>query len=269
MGKFSFFSLALLAAQTVFVNGQGSADTEEKTESPVELPKLGVTVSASFPKAEVFGVKLVNGQPTEALLQFSNADPEPVTVTVIGGSLWSIAAPGKPPVNVRNLTATPYGMDVPAGDHITLPYSFATEMHPQDLTLNLAAVISDSKGIMHPITAYNGTVSIVEQDTSIFDPQVLFLYVFLLACSAGSVYFFYTLWIAPYFPQKRKASKGSDRPRKSAGVSSSVDAADQAPATDGTPSTKTYDTEWIPAHHINRPEARKVKSSGGRVKTRA
>ncbi|KAM5454670.1 hypothetical protein MaudCBS49596_001967 [Microsporum audouinii] len=267
MGKFSFLSLALLAAQSAFVNGQGSANAEEKTEAPADIPKLGVTVSTTFPKAEVFGVKLVNGQPTEALLQFSNTDPEPVTVTVIGGSLWTIEAPGKPSINIRNLTATPYGMDIPAGDQITLPYIFTNEMHPQDLTLNLAAVISDSKGIMHPITAYNGTVSVVEQDTSIFDPQVLFLYVFLLACSAGSVYFFYTLWIAPYFPQKRKGGKGSDRSRKSAGVSSSVDA-DPASATDGAPSTKTYDTEWIPAHHINRPEARKVKSGSGRAKTR-
>ncbi|DAA73114.1 TPA_exp: Uncharacterized protein A8136_5039 [Trichophyton benhamiae CBS 112371] len=265
MGKLSFLSLALLAAQSVFVNGQGSAGTEENTEAPANVPKLGVTVSTTFPNAEVFGVKLVNGQPTEALLHFTNPDPETVTVSVIGGSLWTIEAPGKLPVNVRNLTATPYGMDIPAGDQISLPYVFTNDMHPQDLTLNLAAVISDSKGIMHPITAYNGTVSVVEQDTSIFDPQVLFLYLFLLACAAGSVYFFYTLWIAPYFPQKRKGGKGSDRARKSAGVSSSVDATDPTSA-EGTPSTKTYDTEWIPAHHINRPEARKVKSSGSRVK---
>ncbi|EZF35275.1 hypothetical protein H109_02838 [Trichophyton interdigitale MR816] len=265
MGKLSFLSVALLAAQPVFVNGQGSAGTGENTEAPAGVPKLGVTVSTTFPNAEVFGVKLVNGQPTEALLHFTNPDPETVTVSVIGGSLWTIEAPGKLPVNVRNLTATPYGMDIPAGDQISLPYFFTNDMHPQDLTLNLAAVISDSKGIMHPITAYNGTVSVVEQDTSIFDPQVLFLYLFLLACAAGSVYFFYTLWIAPYFPQKRKGGKGSDRARKSAGVSSSVDATDPA-STEGTPSTKTYDTEWIPAHHINRPEARKVKSSGSRVK---
>lgn len=44
-------------------------------------------------------------------------------------------------------------------------------MHPQDLRLNLAAVVS-SHNTFYTLQAFNGTVSIVEPDASIFDPQL-------------------------------------------------------------------------------------------------
>lgn len=91
----------------------------------------------------------------------------------------------------------------------------------------------------------------------------IFLYFFLLSCFAGVVYFFYTVWIAPYFPQKRRAGKAGE-PKKSSGASkgeSSVDGANAAVS-----SATTYNAEWIPAHHITRPEAKKVK--GRSTKTR-
>ena len=46
------------------------------------------------------------------------------------------------------------------------------ELQPQDLKLNLAAVITDQKGTAYTLQAFNETVSIVEPDTSIFDPQM-------------------------------------------------------------------------------------------------
>lgn len=91
----------------------------------------------------------------------------------------------------------------------------------------------------------------------------IFLYFFLLSCFVGVVYFFYTVWIAPYFPQKRRAGKGGE-PKKSSGASkgdSTVDGANAAVS-----SATTYNAEWIPAHHITRPEAKKVK--GRSTKTR-
>lgn len=77
-----------------------------------------------------------------------------------------------PPAIVRNLTATRYDLSIPAGEKETLSYSFATEMHPQDLTLNIAAVIQDSVGTVYTAQAYNETVSVVEAPTSFFDPQM-------------------------------------------------------------------------------------------------
>ncbi|EEH04294.1 signal sequence receptor alpha chain [Histoplasma capsulatum G186AR] len=262
MGKYGLLSVALLSLQALLVRGDSPAPGD------IKAPELDVTVSASFPNSEVFGVKLVNGNPTNALLSISNNEPDPVTLNLIGGSLWTIHPSEEVGQNVRNLTSSRYNIAIPPGGQHSMEYPLVTEMHPQDLRLHLAAVISNSKGMAFTVRAYNGTVSIVEAETSIFDPKVLFLYFFLLSAFVGTVYFFYTIWIAPYFPQKRK---GADRPKKSSGRTKS-EPSEQA-SVSGTESTgvtsgKTYDTEWIPAHHIHRPEPRKVKS-GGRAKPKA
>ncbi|KLJ11657.1 hypothetical protein EMPG_13164 [Blastomyces silverae] len=265
MGKLGLLSAALLSLQALLVRGDSPA---QPAAEEVIAPTLDVSVSASFPNSEIFGVKLVNGNPTEALLTISNNEPDPVTLNLIAGSLWTVDPTGEAVQNVRNLTASRYNVAIPAGGQHSTGYAFVTEMHPQDLRLHLAAVISNSKHMAFTVQAYNGTVSIVEPETSIFDPKVLFLYFFLLSAFVGIVYFFYTIWIAPYFPQKRK---GGDRPKKSFGQpkgETSEQASVSGTESTGVTSGKTYDTEWIPAHHIHRPEPRKVKS-GGRAKPKA
>ena len=129
-------------------------------------------ISTSFPSSEIFGVKLVNGHATQALLSIANEEPEPVTVQFIGGSLWTTAYAGQPPQIVRNLTTTRYSVDIPAGEKDSISYSFTTDLQPQDLRLNLATVITDKEGTTFTLQAFNETVSIVEPDTSIFDPQM-------------------------------------------------------------------------------------------------
>jgi hypothetical protein len=100
---------------------------------------------------------------------FTNNEASPVTVNFIGGTLSTLDEESK---LVRNLTATRYSVEIPAGEKESLSYSFATEMHPQDLRLSLASVISDNEGRFFTVYAYNGTVSVVEPETSIFDPQM-------------------------------------------------------------------------------------------------
>lgn len=96
----------------------------------------------------------------------------------------------------------------------------------------------------------------------------LFLYFFLLTCFAGVVYFFYTVWIAPYFPQKRKSGK-TDFSKKPSGASKKGETSlDETPGSPAVSSATTYNAEWIPAHHINRPEARKVKGTARSTKNR-
>jgi hypothetical protein len=126
-------------------------------------------VQASFPASEIFGIKIVNGQESQALLTFSNDEEVPVTVNFVGGSLMSLDEPSKA---VRNLSTTTYGVEIAAGEKETLPYSLTTEMHPQDLRLNLISVISKNVTQFFTIQAFNGTISVVEPETSIFDPQM-------------------------------------------------------------------------------------------------
>lgn len=87
----------------------------------------------------------------------------------MGGSLATLDEPSQ---NVRNLSATNYGVQIPAGETEILPYSLTTEMHPQDLRLNLISVISKNITQFYTIQAFDGPVSVVEPETSIFDPQM-------------------------------------------------------------------------------------------------
>ncbi|KAJ6005611.1 hypothetical protein N7451_003555 [Penicillium sp. IBT 35674x] len=251
MTRFGFLSLALLSLQA-FVGTGFAADAEKVEEDRI----FAVSAEASFPSSEIFGVKLVNGHPTQALIAFTNDEPNPITVNFIGGSLWTVEEESQA---VRNLTATRYGVEIPANSKESVSYSFATEMHPQDLRLNIAAILSDSEGKFFTVQAFNGTVSVVEPETSIFDPQIIFLYFFLLACFAGVVYFFYTVWVAPYFPQKRKSGKSGEKRTPAKRAESVATEETSSPAVS---SATTYNADWIPSHHIARPEARKVKGAG-------
>ncbi|KAI1933433.1 hypothetical protein LOZ66_006439 [Ophidiomyces ophidiicola] len=285
MGRFAFLSIALLSVQALLAQAENAtpdAPVNVAEDAVKEMPTINVNVSTTFPNSEVFGVKLVNGLPTNAQLKFINNEPEPVTVSVIGGSLWTLSTPAQ---NVRNLTTSRPGIEVASNSEATIGYDISTELLPQDLALNLAAVVSRKDGLVFTIPAFDGPVSIVEPAMSIFDPQVsvatifpnsnlsvliltrIFLYVVVLGSFVGACYLFYTLWIAPYFPQKRKPAKTHDRTKKSSRDQTGVDSGDQAPETPAV--AKSYDTEWIPAHHINRPEARKVKSGSGKTKNRA
>lgn len=106
----------------------------EVNEEP-QTPNLKVAVSVSFPQSEIFGVKLINGHATEARLSITNDEPTPVGVTIVGGSLIQQVA-GQSQI-VRNLTAQRYSIEIPAGAEETVPYTFSTELHPQDLRLQL------------------------------------------------------------------------------------------------------------------------------------
>ncbi|KAL9066205.1 MAG: hypothetical protein Q9161_007731 [Pseudevernia consocians] len=266
----SLTTVAFLALRFI---GAFTQNADEEVEDPSTSSNIAVKISTSFPSSEIFGIKLVNGHPTQALLSFSNEEPEPISVAFIGGSLWTTAFPQQGPQIVRNLTTTRYNVEIPAGQSESISYNFATELQPQDLKLNLAAVVTDSEGTPYTLAAFNETVSIVEPDTSIFDPQIVFLYLFLGAAFAGTCYFIYSTWISTLFPQKRRGGKGGERAKKSSGGSKKVDPADQVSVVgaDGpavTSGAKAYDESWIPAHHINKPQAQRIKSSG-RPKSRS
>lgn len=105
----------------------------------------------------------------------------------------------------------------------------------------------------------------------------IFLYLFLLAGFVGTLYFVYKTWIETLFPQTKRGGKGGERAKRSSGGSKkavpvedqvSVIGADGPAVTTGAEAQKAYDESWIPAHHINRPAAKRVKSGASTKKSK-
>ena len=88
-------------------------------------PMINVKISTSFPQSEIFGIKLVNGQPTQALLSFHNEEPEPVSVAFIGGTLWGPdpTTNGETQRVVRNLTSSRFNTLIPPGEQESVRYA--------------------------------------------------------------------------------------------------------------------------------------------------
>jgi hypothetical protein len=102
----------------------------------------------------------------------------------------------------------------------------------------------------------------------------VFLYLVLLGAFGGTAYFVYNTWITTLFPQKRRGGKGGERAKKSSGGSKKVDPAEQISVVgaDGpavTTSSKAYDASWIPAAHLQRPDAKRVRSGTPKTKVKS
>lgn len=146
----------------------------EGSAAPPQAADLALDIKVSIADSD-FGIKLVNGRATRATVSVTNNEPEPISVALIGGMLYSPTRRDDEPIYagvVRNLTTVPYGQTVAAGETQDIPYSFVLDMQPQDVRLQLVAVISNEKGQVFQYQAFNGTASIVEPPTSIFDPQM-------------------------------------------------------------------------------------------------
>jgi hypothetical protein len=105
----------------------------------------------------------------------------------------------------------------------------------------------------------------------------IFLYLVLSGVFAGTVYFIYNTWITTFFPQKKGRGKGGERAKRSSGGSKKVDPAEQISVVgaDGPAVTSgalaggaAYDESWIPAHHLSRPQAKRV-ASGAKPRSRS
>ncbi|GAM90610.1 hypothetical protein ANO11243_086550 [Dothideomycetidae sp. 11243] len=264
--RLSALALMLASAWTTLAQ----ADTEpvpndaEELVQPGSTPNLKIRITASFPQSEIFGIKLVNGHPTQCLVSIQNEEPEPVELVVVGGALLTPeGVPGapSPPQILRNLTATRYGSSVPGGESESFTYTFANEMHPQDLTLRLSAVVQ-SGNVMYTYNFFNQTVSVVEAPTSIFDPQIIFLYLILAASFGGTCYFIYNTWFTTFFPKSRKGGKGGERAKKSSGGSKRVDNVKPVAVTgkDGPAVSHLNDLGFGPGEH-HFPKQRKARQS--------
>lgn len=137
---------------------------------------MNAEIVATFPEADIFGVKLVNGRPTKAVIDITNNEDEPIQVAFLGGQLMrpeplNADAPAYTAV-LRNLSTVQYQATIPAGEKQSLPYSFVLDMQPQDVRLHLIGVIMGGSNKIFSVGVYDEVVSIVEAPTSFFDPQM-------------------------------------------------------------------------------------------------
>jgi hypothetical protein len=263
-------TLALLALRAAGVFAQDDAEPAS-TAAPVGADLKAVVVT-TFPESDIFGVKLVNGRPTKALIEITNNEETPINVAFVGGALLTTqpipdGAPATAAI-LRNLTAVSYDISIPAGQKHTMPFNFVLDMMPQDIVVQLLAVIANEQGQIFQVEAHRGEASIVEAPTNIFDPQIIFLYIFLTGIFGATGYFVYKTWIEALFPQAKRPRtiKGKAKKASYADVAAEPTSGSESVAV-ATGTDKDYDESWIPTHHINRPVAKRVKSgASGRSK---
>lgn len=136
-------------------------------------------------------MRLVNGRPTKVLVEVTNNEDNPISVASLAGAVTATdALPDDAPAYraiLRNLTAVKYDLAVEAGESKALPYSFALDMQPQDVRLQIMAVITNAKGELFRIPVHNDTTTIVEAPTSFFDSQMYVVTPRLLSVSLSAV----------------------------------------------------------------------------------
>ncbi|KAG9255247.1 uncharacterized protein F5Z01DRAFT_44081 [Emericellopsis atlantica] len=259
------FSASLLAVMATKLLGVFAQDADTGFSPADGSAVLNADITTSFPDADL-GVKLVNGRPTNALLEIVNKDDAPMTVVFVTGALVSTKpvaddAPRYQSI-LRNLTAVQYNVEVPAGETKSLPYTFAQDMNPQEVRVQLTAVITSGKGEIFQVAAFDDTASIVEAPVSFLDPQIIFLYLFLTGAFAGILYFVYKTWIEALFPAPapKRSNAAAGAPKTPKGKS------ENEIAVEATGVAVEPDQSWIPDHHVNRPSARRVKSGASAKK---
>ncbi|KAI6247367.1 hypothetical protein HI914_04437 [Erysiphe necator] len=242
--------------------------TEEKLSS---TPNLAVSVIASFPSStDEFGLKIFNGHKTKAVLQFTNSEAEPIIVSSVKGILSSLKSSPTDLLPTVNLTSARFNVAIKSSEKQSLSYTFTTDLHPQNLRLDIIATISNQNGSSYHIQAFNQTVTIVDPPASIFDPQIIFLYLFLTAMTGGSLFWAYSTWIKPLLPQAKRGArsgeyiKRSNKSDKASIPSKSQNNISEPNGTDDSGTlleNKMYDESWIPDHHIKKPTVKRLKGS--------
>jgi len=189
-----------------------------------------VVAVAAFSESNPFG-HVVNGEKNSLVLNVENKSDRNVTLVSVAGSVH------QPESNrlIKNLTSTKYGIPLPEGLKLEVPYSFYSEFKPGDVRLNVWLEHSVD-GSKYRVSAYDSVVTIVEPEVSILDFKLVSTYLMVAAIFGSLTYLAYLTFV----PQAKKAR--SKKPAVSSVPSSVVTAT----------GASGYQEEWIPEHHLKK-----------------
>ncbi|RPB29918.1 hypothetical protein L211DRAFT_844817 [Terfezia boudieri ATCC MYA-4762] len=206
---------------------------------------MNISVDVTFPDdapaatSQNAPVVIVNSIPKKVNVAVVNHEKKTIGIQFLGGSLWDLETNA----NVRNLTKQVLAVELLKGQKANLPYTILVDMHPKHLRLNLQMILRSSEQKLVTATAYNSTVSIVEQPMSLLDPQLLFLYLVLLSSIAGAGYWAYNYWLDTVNPKRKRGTRAASdkhvRADSPVGTATGVEG-------------QKFDESWIPEHHIKR-----------------
>ncbi|CAG8600167.1 9831_t:CDS:2 [Gigaspora margarita] len=172
--------------------------------------------------------QVINGQKNTVKLTFDNKGKTDYMINGVAGGLVNKDNPNE---IYRNLTSAKYTIKAPSMDHVEFPYYFYSEFPTQEFDIILFVFFSDETQQFRGV-GFNGTITVVDPEHSIFDLQLLFLYVFLFGIIAAIGYVIYQAFLGG-----AKAKKGKKR--------AAVKPEDLATAT-----SSSYDQNWIPDSHL-------------------
>ncbi|KAK9460406.1 uncharacterized protein V1516DRAFT_625781 [Lipomyces oligophaga] len=185
-----------------------------------------------------------NGKINNVQVLLTNLEDKPAFIQVIGGALFDVGQSAP----IENISAIRVGpLEVKANSEIPISYDFELDREPKDYTLQIALLV-EYEGQLVQAVAFNSTVTLKDLPLSFFDPQLLIVYVLLIAFFGFGGYYAYFSFIQPkYFPVKKTVKKTKAKATPIVATST---------GTDG----KAYDESWIPEHHL-RPRSPKPRAA--------
>lgn len=200
-----------------------------------ELPIVKVEVNSQFTD-NPFSL-VVNGQRNKLKVTLNNEEDKNFTVNFLAGAFVN-------PTNftqiIRNITAIKYGTNIGPKETADIPFVFYSEFAPQELGLVVVVDFSDAAGNHYTGVAHNSTVTIVDPENSIFDLQLIFLYLVLAVVVAGVGYFIYDAFLGGPAKSKKKSKRTT-----AAATGANAD----NPIQSSSGEALRLDEDWIPALH--------------------
>ena len=224
-----------------------------RAEAHEEAPELNVITT--FPNNPFNIVK--NGQSTRVVFTFTQPRGVERAIAVnslTGAFLDPARKDGERKRIMRNMTNRILHDDplvqFTNGKPLQLPYDIHSEFKPQKLDIELRATVTDKSSLnKYNVLLYRGSVTVEEPPQSLWDLELLSVYLFLAGLVGVVAYYVYLSYIQPALRANLSTSSSKRK--------------DKTPAPVANKDGKTYDESWIPEEAISqqqRPRARKNRS---------